>query len=322
VKEKTKELNMFTRKLGRSNITVSALGLGCWAIGGPFWRGDRPVGWGEVDDTQSLAALARAREMGVTFFDTSDVYGCGHSERILGQALQGQRDQVVIATKFGNIFDEQTRQITGFSGEPDFIRNACAASLRRLNTDYIDLYQFHIGDYDLEKAAAVVETLERLVDEGKIRAYGWSTDDPKRAALFAQGAHCAAIQQRFNLFEGNSEVLTICEQQNLASVNRGPLAMGLLTGKFTHASTLPANDVRHGWDLQSGEQAHRLTRLEEIQAVLTSDGRTLAQAALGWLWARSPVTVPIPGFRDVAQVEENVGALARGPLSPEQMTAL
>lgn len=315
-------VTMFARNLGQSEIAVSALGLGCWAIGGPFWRGDRPVGWGDVDDTQSLAALDRALELGVTFFDTSDVYGCGHSERILGQALQGKRDQIVIATKFGNIFDEQTRKITGFSGEPDFIRDACDASLRRLNTDYIDLYQFHIGDYDLAKADDVVETLERLVDEGKIRAYGWSTDDPERAAFFAQGEHCAAIQQRFNLFEGNTDVLTICEENNLASINRGPLAMGLLTGKFTHDSTLPANDVRHGWDLQGGEQANRLNHLARVRQILTSDGRTLAQAALGWLWARSPVTVPIPGFKTIDQVEENVGALEWGPLAGEQMEAL
>jgi aryl-alcohol dehydrogenase-like predicted oxidoreductase len=291
---------MFTRQLGRSSIPVSALGLGCWAIGGPFWRGDRPVGWGQVDDQQSLAALQRALELGVTFFDTSDVYGCGHSERLLGQALQGRRSDVVIATKFGNIFDEQTRQIT----------------------DYIDLYQFHIGDYDLAKADAVVATLEDLVAAGKIRAYGWSTDDPTRAAFFAKGTHCAAIQQRFNLFEGNTDVLTICEENQLASINRGPLAMGLLTGKFSHESQLPADDVRHGWDLQGGEQARRLDRLAQLRELLTSDGRTPAQAALGWLWARSPVTLPIPGFKTVAQVEENVGALAHGPLTAAQMAAI
>ncbi|MCB0183528.1 MAG: aldo/keto reductase [Caldilineaceae bacterium] len=313
---------MFVRQLGRSGLTVSALGLGCWAIGGPFWRGDNPVGWGDVDDNESLAALRRALELGVTCFDTSDVYGCGHSERLLGQALQGRRGDVVIATKFGNIFDEQTRQITGFSGEPDFIRRACDASLRRLNTDYIDLYQFHIGDYDLAKADAVVVALEDLVAAGKIRAYGWSTDDPTRAAFFAKGSHCAAIQQRFNLFEGNADVLAICETNDLASVNRGPLAMGLLTGKFSHESELPADDVRHGWDLQQGEQANRLDRLAALRATLTSDGRSLAQAALGWLWARSPATIPIPGFKTIAQVEDNVGALAYGPLSPEQMTAI
>ena len=315
---------MNTRTLGRSNIDVSALGMGCWAIGGPFWRGDKPVGWGDVDDAESRRAIARALELGVTLFDTSDVYGCGHSERILGDALRGRRDQVVIATKFGNVFDEQTRQITDASGDPDHIRAACDASLRRLQTDYIDLYQFHLGGYDLDKTDDVIATLEELVDAGKIRWYGWSTDDPERAAKFAEGPHCAAIQQRLNLFEGNEETLGICEENNLASLNRGPLAMGLLTGKFSADSTLPANDVRagNGWDFRSGEQARRLAALDEMRTVLTRDGRTLAQAAIGWLWAHSNATIPIPGFKNVAQVEENAGALAYGPLSNGQMVEL
>jgi aryl-alcohol dehydrogenase-like predicted oxidoreductase len=194
--------------------------------------------------------------------------------------------------------------------------------LRRLQTDFIDLYQFHIGNYDLDKAGAVLDTLEQLVSEGKIRWYGWSTDDPARTAFFAQGEHCTAIQQRFNLFEGNAEVLTICEQQNLASINRGPLAQGILTGKFSHTSQLPADDVRSSWDFQSGEQARRLEVLAKIRDILTRDGRTLAQAALGWLWARSDATLPIPGFKTVIQVEENVGALAFGPLSEGQMTEI
>ena len=179
---------MLIRILGRSGIEVSGLGLGCWAIGGPFWRGNQPVGWGEVDDNQSREALERALELGVTFFDTSDVYGCGHSERILGQMLSDRRKQVVIATKFGNIFDEQTRRVTASSAEPAYIRRACEASLRRLRTDYIDLYQLHIGNYDLARVDEVIETLERLVDEGRIRWYGWSTDDPERAAAYARVA--------------------------------------------------------------------------------------------------------------------------------------
>jgi len=310
---------MFTRTLGRSGITVSALGLGCWAIGGPFWRGENPVGWGQVDDAESLRAIQRALDLGVTFFDTSDVYGCGHSERLLGQALAGQRERLVIATKFGNVFDEQTRHITGEGASPDFIRQACAASLKRLQTDYIDLYQFHLGRYDLAQAVSVRDTLESLVAAGKIRAYGWSTDDPERARLFAEGAHCAAIQQRLNIFEGNAQVLALCEQLNLASVNRGPLAQGLLTGKFTSDSELPADDVRHGWNLSDGDLALRLKKIETLRAVLTRDGRSLAQAALGWLWARSPKTIPIPGFKTVKQIEDNAGALRHGPLTPEQM---
>jgi aryl-alcohol dehydrogenase-like predicted oxidoreductase len=313
---------MFTRIIGRSGVTVSALGLGCWAIGGPFWRGDQPVGWGDVDDNQSRAALAHALDLGVTFFDTSDVYGCGHSERILGQVLADCRNDVVIATKFGNIFDEQTRRITGASGEPDHIRRACEASLRRLRTEYIDLYQFHIGNYDLARVDELLATLEELVDEGKIRWYGWSTDDPERAAAFARGPHCAAIQLRFNLFEGNGQLLTLCEQTNMAGVIRGPLAQGILTGKFTPNSTLPANDVRHAWDFHAGEPARRLRMLRALRDILETGGRTPAQGALGWLWARSGVTLPIPGFKNVAQVEENAAAMEFGPLTPDQMAEI
>jgi aryl-alcohol dehydrogenase-like predicted oxidoreductase len=310
---------MFERELGRSGVAVSALGLGCWAIGGPFWRGNQPVGWGEVDDNESRAAIERALELGVTFFDTSDVYGCGHSERILGQVLADRRKQVTIATKFGNIFDEQTRRITGASAEPAYIRRACEASLRRLRTDYIDLYQLHIGNYDLRRVDEVLETLERLVEEGRIRWYGWSTDDPERAAAFSRGPHCATIQQRFNLFEGNRDTLAVCESEGMASIVRGPLAQGILTGKFTPESTLPSNDVRHNWDFRQGEQAKRLEVLGAIREVLTAEKRTLAQGALGWLWARSKVMVPIPGFRNVAQVEENAAAMWFGPLSEDQM---
>src|SRR6266545_6714224 len=143
------------RKLGRSGIEVSAMGLGCWAIGGPFWMGETPVGWGEVDDEESIRAIQRGMELGVNFFDTSDVYGTGHSERVLSRALVGRRDQVVIATKFGNTFDEATRQLTGGNGSPEYIRQACEASLRRLKTDYIDLYQFHRGDHPIAEAGAV-----------------------------------------------------------------------------------------------------------------------------------------------------------------------
>jgi aryl-alcohol dehydrogenase-like predicted oxidoreductase len=295
------------------------LGLGCWAIGGPFWRGSQPVGWGEVNDNDSIRAIERALELGVFFFDTSDVYGCGHSERVLGRALAGRRNEVIIATKFGNVFDEQTRRITGARGDRDFVRQAVEGSLRRLQTEYIDLYQFHIGNYDLRQAEETLDTLERLVDTGKIRWYGWSTDDPQRARLFAQGDHCAAIQQRFNLFEGSEETLRVCEENQLASINRSPLAAGILTGKFSEESTFPANDVRYAWDFRSGEQAERLKKLDEVREVMTEGGRTLAQAAIGWLWARSPVTVPIPGFKTAEQVEENAMALMLGPLSARQM---
>jgi aryl-alcohol dehydrogenase-like predicted oxidoreductase len=315
------------RKLGRSGIEVSAMGLGCWAIGGPFWSGQTPIGWGEVDDEESVRAIHRGLELGVDFFDTSDVYGTGHSERVLARALAGRRKQVVIATKFGNTFDEATRQITGGNGSPEYIRQACEASLQRLNTDYIDLYQFHLGDHPVAQAGAVRDTLEALVAEGKIRSYGWSTDDPQRARVFAEGAHCAAIQHAMNVLEDRPEMITLCEQSNLASINRGPLAMGLLTGKYTASSkSLPLDDVRSERNPQwlqyfkyGKPHPEWLKKLDAVRELLSSHGRTLAQGALAWLWARTAQTIPIPGFRTVAQVEENCGAIAHGALTAAQL---
>ena len=310
---------MFTRKLGRSGIEVSGLGLGCWAIGGPLWRGDQPAGWGQVDDAESIRAVHRALELGVTFIDTADVYGGGHSEEVLGKALAGKRDKVIIATKFGNAFD-QTKHITGADGSPAYVKQACEASLRRLKIDVIDLYQFHVGDYDPVKALATRDALEELVAAGKIRYYGWSTDDPARARIFAEGPHCVAIQQRLNIFEGNLETLAVCEKHNLASINRSPLAKGLLTGKFSaDSAALPEDDVRHSWNFQSGDIAKQLKKLQELRDILTAGGRTLTQGALGWIWAKSGQTIPIPGFKTVQQIEENAGALRFGPLSKAQM---
>lgn len=310
---------MFTRLLGRSKIHVSALGLGCWAIGGPFWSSAIPLGWSRVDDTESIRAIRRAVDLGVTFFDTADVYGCGHSEQVLGQALAGRRESVFIATKFGNMFDEESRHKHGYNTKPAFIRQAVEASLRRLNVDVIDLYQLHVKEVDPGRALEVRDTLEELVSAGKVRWYGWSTDDANSARLFAGGEHCAAIQVLFNVLQGSALTLRVCEENGLACIVRSPLAMGLLTGKFNAHTKFPDDDVRSGRLDFQGKQAELLEQFEMIRSILTQDGRTLAQGALGWLWARSECMIPIPGFKHVAQVEENVGALSCGPLSAEQM---
>lgn len=315
----TGETVTLRRRLGRSGIEVSAMGLGCWAIGGMVIKNGEPRGWGAVDDAESVRAVRRALELGVTFFDTSDSYGAGRSEKVLGRALKGVRDEVVLATKFGNVFDEAAGTSGGTDGSPGYVKKACEASLRRLETDYIDLYQFHLGKHEPGEAASVREALEEMVAGGRIRAYGWSTDSPERARLFAEGAHCTAIQQRLNVFQGNGETLKVCEQWDLASINRNPLAQGLLTGKFGPETVFGEGDVRAGWDLKAGERAGWLRKLEELREALTDGGRTLAQGALAWIWARSEVTVPIPGFKTVAQAEENAGAMARGPLREEQM---
>src|SRR5689334_12367371 len=157
-----------TRKLGRSGIEVSALGMGCWAIGGPFWAGEQPLGWGEVDDEESIRAVRRALDLGVTFFDTANVYGAGHSERVLARALAGRRDEAVIATKFGGTFDEQTRRVGPDDGSPAGLRRAVRESLRRLGTDRIDLYQLHINELPVPAALELVPVLEELIGEGLI----------------------------------------------------------------------------------------------------------------------------------------------------------
>lgn len=317
-----------TRKLGRSDIEVSALGLGCWAIGGPFWSGAQPVGYGQVDDAESIRAVRRAIDLGVTFFDTADVYGAGHSERVLGRAIAGRREDVVIASKWGNTFDESSKQMGAADPSPDYLRRAVRASLARLDTDYLDLYQLHLNDLPVGPALDLIPVFEDLVEAGLIRAYGWSTDFPDRAAAFATGQHCAAIQFDLSVLRGSIEVLEVCDRFDLAAINRGPLAMGLLTGKYTASTVMAADDIRGvspDWMTYYRDGRPAVEWLERVAAVrdlLTSGGRTLAQGALGWLLARSERTIPIPGFRTEAQVVQNVGALTAGPLPGETVTAI
>ncbi|TDC32942.1 aldo/keto reductase [Kribbella albertanoniae] len=316
---------METRSLGRVGIEVSPVGFGCWAIGGPFSNpaGD-PLGWGEVDDDESIRAIRRAIELGVTFFDTADVYGAGHSERVLGKALEGRRDQVVIASKWGNTFDETTRVMHEQDGSPEYLRKAVQASLDRLGTDYLDLYQLHFDTSD-EVALPLRAACEELVAEGLIRSYAWSTDTLRSAQLFAEGTHCSAIQHEASVLHDAPDFFAFCEQADLASINRTPLGMGILgrrdaTRPATGADirSLPPSWLRF-FDKGGVPAPEWWEKVSAIREVLQSDRRTLAQGALAWLWARSPQTVPIPGFRTVAQAEENARALEFGPLKPQQL---
>lgn len=246
---------------------------------------------------------------------------------MLGRALAAHRDAVVIATKFGLRFDEATRTGAGTDVRPQYVRRACEASLRRLGTDRIDLYQLHGGADGPEAAAAVVEVLEALVAEGKVRFYGTSDEALDVVEAFAGGPHCVAVQQQLNVFGGNDPAIAACEERGLAALARSPLAMGLLTGKYRPGALMPAaDDVRRDtphWNYFDDDAFPTWTaRVEAIRAALTSDGRTLAQGALAWIWARSPVAIPIPGFRSAAQVEDNAGALATGPLDPDAMAAV
>ncbi|MBB4905723.1 aldo/keto reductase [Actinophytocola algeriensis] len=313
---------MTTRPLG--DREVSALGFGCWAIGGPFSDTEgKPLGWGEVDDDESVAAIHAALDLGVTFFDTADVYGAGRSERVLGRALGKRRDEVVIASKWGNVFDEDTKVLTGTDQTVEYMNRAIRATLTRLGTDHLDLYQLHTGP-TVEEAAPLADAAEDLVKEGLILGFAWSTDDPERAAAWAGRPGHVAVQHELSVLHDAPEILDLCERHGLASVNRTPLAMGLL-GRRDGSRPATGADIRSAapeWlrffsdGVPTAEWAAVVDGLRDI---LTSDGRTLAQGALAWLWARSGRTIPIPGFRNVTQAKDNAGALAHGPLRPEQM---
>lgn len=321
------------RTLGRSGIEASAVGMGCWAIGGPWTMMGGQAGWGVVDDAESTRAIHAALELGANFFDTAANYGAGHSERVLGAALKGRRDQAVIATKFGYDIDEPARVVNPYGATEEasdvagHVRENLEGSLRRLNTDHVDVYLLHVWGLTLDRALAVRDVLEELVTEGKVRTYGWSTDRPDAVEAFSTGPGCGVVEQEFNVLTGSAELLALAERMKLASMNRAPLGMGVLTGKITPETRFREDDIRQKVEWFAGIKGGRanqdwLDALASIREILTSNGRTLAQGALAWIWGRSLATVPLPGFRTVAQVQENAKAMEFGPLTPAQMAEI
>ena len=322
---------MKPRILGRSGIEVSPMGLGGLPIGGMFWRTDYdsvpwqtdrskpfPGGWGPVDDDESIRAIRAGLDLGVSLIDTSSSYGCGHSERIIGEAIAGRRHDVVITTKFGNAIDEEKKIYIGHDVRPNSIRASCEGSLRRLGTDYLDVFLLHWSGYDGDPEP-IVEVLEDLLKAGKIRTYGWSNHQAELMDGFTAHESFSVVEFPHSVFQRVPEMLALCESHDIGALIRSPLEMGLLTGKFSAETTFPEDDIRHGWNMKEGRMAEILQAIEGIRDVLTSGGRTLAQGALGWIWAQSERTVPIPGFKTVAQVTENAEAMEFGPLNAEQL---
>ncbi len=311
------------RRLGASGPEIGVMGLGCWAIGGPVIRDDgHTIGWGSVDDDESVAAIERGLDLGVTLFDTANVYGRGHSETLVGQTLRG-RDEILVATKFGFTVGDEGDATDKLRVQPAEIRAACEASLRRLGRDHIDLYQLHVGILPDAAADAAAGTLEELQSQGLIRHFGWSSDAAPQAARWAARGTCAAVQIACNVLEDKPEFFELCEKTSMTALIRSPLASGFLSGKYGPDSRLPADDWRAqetalGWgDMfrpDGSAEPRWLAKLDALREVLTDGGRSLVQGAIGWLWARSPAAVPIPGFKTPAQVEENVGAIRFGPL--------
>lgn len=293
--------------LGKTGLEVSVIGMGCWAIGGDAW--------GPVDDRDSKAAMERALELGVNFFDTADVYGRGHSEELLGQAIGSRRDDVVISTKVG-LWDSHVDVKPNLYRDPKLIHNCCNESLRRLRTDHIDVYLCHLW-WD-ENTEVFLEAFEDLKRQGKVRAYGVSTDDVNHLRHFNRDGRCEVLQLDYSIFNRKPEndVLPYCAESNIGTIVRGPLRMGLLTGKFSEDTTFPDGDVRRDWPWEEW-WPEGLDRTERLKR-LAGENRNLAQVALRFVLEHPAVHTAIPGAKTPRQMESNAAA-AEVSFDPQEL---
>lgn len=315
------------RLLTPKGPSVSAIGLGTWALGGPSSAGSQPLGWGSRWDRQEAMGVVRAGfDAGITVFDTADAYGAGTAERLVGEALSSVRDEVAIVTKWGNVIDETKRELVGADSSPGYVRSALDASLTRLGTDHVDLYLLHLSGLPAAQAIELLGVLGDLVAVGKIGAFGWSTDDPELARTWLDEPGFGAIEFEANVTHDASNLIAVCDTHGLPGLVRGPLGTGLLTGKYPAGTRIDdPDDFRcksPDWlnYFHNGRpDAQRLQQLDAIADILADRGRTLAQGALCWLLARSPLLIPIPGARTIDQVRQNAAALAHGPLNDDEM---
>ncbi|HYS72615.1 MAG TPA: aldo/keto reductase [Thermoplasmata archaeon] len=288
---------MRTRTLGRTRLQVSEIGFGAWAIGGNAHGNS----YGPTDDTQSIAAIRRALDLGVNFFDTADVYGWGHSEEILGQALEGRRDDVFLATKVGGDFYHGGVRI---NFEPGYIAFALERSLQRLRTDRVDLYQLHNPPPEMMGDPATYEALDALKAEHRIDHYGVSIHEPYEGALCLEAGKPEVLQAPFSLFrqEWIDELFADARKADVGIIAREPLGNGFLTGKIAPDARFPPGDIRHHWP--PSMVAGRAMAAERLRFLERPD-RTAAQSAVRFVLAFPEVSVAIPGAKTPAQVEEN-----------------
>jgi aryl-alcohol dehydrogenase-like predicted oxidoreductase len=313
---------METVKLGRTDLEVSRICLGTWQFGGE---------WGEIDQGEAIATVARARELGIDFFDTAQAYGFGASEQLLARALEGvPREQVVLATK-GGLRKEGSELLRDSS--PGWLRAGLEASLRNLRTDYVDLYQVHWPDPQTP-FAETAEALSEFVREGKVRYVGASNYEPPQIAEFARTRRLDTLQPAYHMLRREIEETTLpyCREHDIGVLIYGPLAHGLLSGRFTRASRLAEDDWRAGSDLFGGESFERNLEIVACLRALAEDLQiTVAQLAIAWTLAHPAVHVAIVGARrpahvegaaPAAEVELDSEALARVEEILEQATAV
>ncbi len=299
------------RELGKTGLLVSEIGFGAWAVGGNAHGNS----YGPTDDRTSLAAIQRAFELGCNFFDTADVYGHGHSEEVLGQALKEHRDKVIIATKVGGDFYHGPPRM---NFNPDYIEFALGKSCERLQTDYVDLYQLHNPPVQIIRNETLFRALEKLKEKGKIRHYGISIHDPEEGILAMKTGSPEAIQVVFNMFrqEAKLQLFQAAMENGIGIIAREPLANGFLTGKHNADETFPEGDIRHHFPR---EYILNLVLAAEQLKFLGGRNRTLAQAALRFVLDQKGVSTVIPGAKTPQQVEENLSASDLPPLTGEEL---
>ena len=304
---------MQTRKLGRTGTSVSALGLGCMGMS-EFY--------GPRDDQESIRVIHRSLELGMSFLDTADVYGMGHNEELVGRAIRDRRDQVFLATKFGNVRGPKGEWL-GVNGRAEYVRQCCEASLKRLGVEVIDLYYQHRVDAEVP-IEETVGAMAGLVKAGKVRFLGLSEASAATIRRANQAHPIAALQSEYSLWtrEPEEEILPTCRELGITFVAYSPLGRGFFSGRFKSQSDIPAGDYRQNAPRFQGANLDRnvelLRRVEEMAA---RKGCTSSQLSLAWLLAQGEEIVPIPGTKRIKYLEENAVA-AEVRLTPEELAQM